>query len=167
MSLFTAIYVFLLIELSFISYLDIKYRKIKNFWSILNLLISGFLFIFHEEIYPFELEAFQFGLVFLFPGFLLYMLKIMGGGESKFLANFFILVPFKEQEIVFYYLLIITIIVGLIFFLRSIFMNIEKIVEGFKIGDIKMIKGSFGKKFPFAPVIWLTWIWYGLEKFYF
>jgi prepilin peptidase CpaA len=104
---------------------------------------------------------FQFALVFIVVGFGLYMFKIMGGGDSKFLATFFLLIPLNFQEQVFYYLLIITIIVGLIIFINNLIVSHEKIIESIKNKNIDGIKSCFGSKFAYAPVILITWIWFG------
>lgn len=141
--------------------LDFKYRKIKNTWSILNLVIALGLFISLPKSYPLTIEMFQFALVFIVVGFGLFMFKVMGGGDSKFLATFFLLIPLNFQEVVFYYLLIITIIVGLILFINNIIVNHEKIFVSMKNRDLEGIKSCFGSKFAYAPVILITWIWFG------
>lgn len=159
------IYIFLLIELGFVAYLDIKYKKIKNHWSLLNLFIGINLFIFYKDIYPLSIDSFQLPLVFIFVGFVLYLLKIMGGGDSKLLATFFLLIPLNQQEIVFYYLLINTVIIGLTVFFKNIVVNFRTIIKGFRENDLQTIKSCFGRKFPYAPVILFTWIWYGLKNY--
>lgn len=82
-----AIYLFIFIELCFVAYLDFKYKKIKNIWSVLNLLIALILFFAYPDLYPFGIEMFQFTLVFLLVGFVLFMLKVMGGGRFKVFGN--------------------------------------------------------------------------------
>lgn len=159
------VYIFLFIELTLVSYLDVKYRKIKNIWSLLNVLVAIILFILYPNNYPLTIEMFQFAMVFIVVGFGLFMLKIMGGGDSKFLATFFLLIPLDFQEIVFYYLLIFTIIIGVIKFFHSIIVNYSTLLEGFQTKNITMIKSCFGSKFAYAPVIFLTWIWIGWIQF--
>lgn len=155
------VYLFLFVELALVSYLDIKYRKIKNIWSLLNIIVAIILFGLYPQSYPLSVEMFQFAMVFIVVGFGLFMLKIMGGGDSKFLATFFLLVPLDYQEIVFYYLLIFTIIIGVIKFFHSVITNYSKLVEGFQTKNMVMIKSCFGTKFAYAPVIFLTWVWMG------
>ena len=161
------IYFFLLIELIFVAYLDIKYKKIKNHWSLLNLVVGVILFIYYSDIYPFSIDSFQLPIVFIFVGFVLFMLKIMGGGDSKLLATFFLLVPLNQQEIVFYYLLINTVIIGSTVFLKNVVVNFNTIIKGFRENDLQSIKSCFGRKFPYAPVILFTWIWYGIQNYLF
>lgn len=160
------IFIFLLIELSLVALTDIRYRKIKNSWSLLNLVMGVSSFIFIPQHYPFIFEAFQFSLVFIIVGFLLYLMKIMGGGDSKFLATFFLVIPYNLQENFFYYLLIGTIIVGLVFFLKSVIQNRVLLFRSFVVGDIQGVKNCFGTKFAYAPVILMAWVFLGLEHFF-
>ncbi len=144
-----------------VAILDIKYRKILNYWSLLNIAVAVFLFISYPESYPLTIEMFQFALVFIVVGFGLFMMKIMGGGDSKFLATFFLLIPLNLQEAVFYYLLVNTVIIGSLFFINNIIVNHEKLIESFKNRNLEGIKGCFNNKFAYAPVILLTWMWIG------
>ena len=75
------IYIFILIELCIVAYLDLKYRKIRNVWILVNVVISIGLFISFPKFYILKIESFQFSIAFIFVGFLLFMMKIMGGGE--------------------------------------------------------------------------------------
>lgn len=159
------IFAFLLIELLFVAYADLKYRKIKNIWSFLNLGFAVILFSSLPDIYPFAIESFQFTFAIIAGGFFLFLLKVMGGGDSKFLATFFLLIPLKLQETVFYYLLIITVLIGAFNFIRNIIHNREKLFESIKRKDVKGVKSCFGTKFAYAPVILVTWIWIGWEIF--
>lgn len=85
------LYLFILIELIFVSIGDVKNRKIPNMWVITNIVVSIFLFILFPNMYELRGETFQFPIVFIFVGFLLFQLKVMGGGDSKYLASFFLL----------------------------------------------------------------------------
>lgn len=157
-----AIYIFILIELAIVSYLDIKFRKIKNYWSLLNLTLAVIFFIAFPGIYHLKLETFGYPVVFFFVGFVLFLLKIMGGGDSKFLSTFFLIVPTKAHDEVFIHLLMATVIVGSLFFLANIFRNFEGILESFRDSNIKGVKNYFGKKFAYAPVILFSWISFGI-----
>tara|TARA_Y100000768_G_C23990649_1_gene692390 strand:- start:7276 stop:7773 length:498 start_codon:yes stop_codon:yes gene_type:complete len=156
------IYLFILIELFIVSYLDIKFRKIKNYWSILNIILALIFFILFPELYQFKVEAFGFSFVFFLVGFFLFTLKIMGGGDSKFLATFFLIIPTRAHDEVFIHLLSATVIIGIIFFVANIIQNFEGIVESFKNSDLKGVKNYFGKKFAYAPVILFSWISFGV-----
>ena len=158
-------YFFILIELLFVTYGDIKWRKISNLWSILIIVVFIVLAIFFKDHYAFSVDSFQYPIVFIIVGFALFMLKIMGGGDSKYLATFFLLVPLKMQDDVFYNLLLATIIIGSMIFLNNLLEKREKIIESFKNGNIQGVKSCFGEKFAYAPVILITWVWTGLNIF--
>lgn len=155
------IYIFILIELCIVAYLDLKYRKIRNIWIFLNIVISIVLFIIFPSLYLFKIESFQFSIVFIFVGFMLYMMKIMGGGDSKFLSSIFLIIPLDLQDGAFSALLISTICVGFIVFVRNFVSNFPKIVESFRNSDLAGVKSCFGTKFAFAPVILIAWLWVG------
>ncbi len=159
------LFLFVLLELIAVAYLDVKYRVIKNLWSILNLVCATVLFMLFPDYYPLKFEMFQFSLAFFFVGFLLFLLKIMGGGDSKFLATFFLIIPFKLQESVFLYLLIITVIIGLLTLLKNIITQWNKLSESIKNRDVQGVKSCFGTKFPYAPVILITWVFLGLDLY--
>lgn len=158
-------YLFILIELIFVTVIDIKHRKIANLWSLLNIGVAAILFILFPKFYPVSVETFQYTMVFLMAGFLLFRLKIMGGGDSKFLASFFLIVPLEKQDQVFFQLLIATIFIGVIMFSLNTFMNRKKLVQSLKEKDIEGVKSCFGSKFAYAPVILVTWILFGISMF--
>lgn len=158
------IYFFIFIELLFVTYVDIRYKKISNLWSIFNLVVAAILFILFPNIYIFGFETMQFSLVFLVVGFLLFVLNIMGGGDSKYLASFFLILPTGIQDITFYFLLLSTIIVGLLFFFKNVIEQRKRLINSIKNKDVDGIKSSFGTKFAYAPVILITWFLIGLNK---
>ena len=160
-----ALYLFVLLELSLVSYLDVKYRKIKNAWSLLNIGVAALLFIFFPDLYPFKLEMFYFTLVFVFVGFALFILKIMGGGDSKFLATIFLVMPLEAQDKVFLYLLLATITIGFVSLSNNIYIQREKLRESVRNKDIQGVKSCFGTKFPYAPVILFTWVLMGWDLY--
>lgn len=157
------IYVFLLIELIFVSYGDVKTEKIPNMWSVINLFAFIVLLIITPQFYQLELQTFAYSFVFLIIGFLLFLLKVMGGGDSKFLFTFFLLVPVSLQELTLTYLLYSTMLIGGFFFLTNLAKNFDQIIRSLRIKDLKGVKSYFGTKFSFAPVILLTWLWIGLS----
>ena len=165
MSIPAHMYVFILIEVIFVTYLDIKYKKIKNFWSLLNIILAIVLFVTLPQIYILSFVSFQYSIVFIFVGFLLYLLKIMGGGDSKFLASFFLIIPYEMQDLVFFYLLISTVIIGVLFFFRNIITKRVQLVAALKQKDLQWVKSCFGTKFAYAPVILITWIFTGIKYF--
>ena len=157
------LYLFILIQLIVVSYLDIKYKKIRNIWVMFNITLSIIAYSFWRDLYVLSIDSFQISIAFIFVGFLLYMMKIMGGGDSKYLASLFLLIPLNFQEKVFLALLITTVVVGLIIFLKNIMVNMKGIINAIKESNITELKSYFGKKFAFAPVILLAWIWLGWD----
>ena len=87
------LYYYLFIELVAVSWGDIKYRKISNAWSLLNLATFFMLVIFFPSGYSISLSALLYPIIFFLAGFFLFVFGIMGGGDSKFLATFFLLIP--------------------------------------------------------------------------
>ena len=159
-----SIYLTLLIEMIFVSYVDLKKKKISNNWIFVNCILYIAALIFFPKIYNFSWEVLVFPLSFLFVGYILFLLKIMGAGDSKYLAMLFLLIPLRLQEEYFLTLTYITIWVGLILLSRNSIKNFEKLVVAYKLKDIRIVKGVYGKKFSFAPVIMVTWIWFGLKN---
>jgi prepilin peptidase CpaA len=157
------VYLFILIELLVVSYGDFKTRKIPNTWPILNLLIFIFFLFWSPENYPFVFNMFLYSLVFLFVGFVFFLVRIMGAGDSKFLFSFFLLVPLKVHPLVLNNLLLCTVYIGLSFFFYNTFKNFRGIYNSIIIGHFSGLKRYFGTKFPFAPVILVSWIFTGYD----
>ena len=60
----TAVFVFLFLDNIGVSYIDVKYRKISNQWSLLNLGLFAVLCIFMPSTYTVTLDQFIIPLVF-------------------------------------------------------------------------------------------------------
>ena len=159
------IYLFLLIQLSIISYLDLKWRRISNLWPLFNLVISIILFILFPKTYQFNWETFVYSFVFFWVGFIIYVLKIMGGGDSKYLASFFLLIPIPYQDPYLTILLSTTIIVGVYFLILNTSRGWNTVKHAFLTGQLQLLKNVYGRKFPFAPIILLSWLILGVWDF--
>ncbi len=157
------VYLFILIELIVVSYGDIRTNKIPNLWSFLNLGAFATLLVVAPQYYSLEPQTFMYSGAFLFVGFILFLLNIMGGGDSKFLFTFFLLVPMPLQDRVFYYLLLSTVLIGTFLLIQNTLGNWNTLVNALKIKDIKTVKSCFGTKFSYAPVILVAWLWMGLS----
>lgn len=165
-----SVYLYILITLLFVSYGDIKTQKIPNLWSILNIMVFPVLLFFFPDQYNLSFETFFFSIVFLIVGFVLFLLKIMGGGDSKFLFTLFLVVPLSAHFVTLYALIIATVMIGSFFFITNLVKNFDKIIEYAKEGNKRGIKECFGTKFSFAPVILISWIfvgWYLRDHIYF
>lgn len=159
-----SVYLFLLIELIAVSYLDILSRKISNLWPILNITLFFIILFIIPQSYAFEFRQFFFSIVFLIVGFVLFLLKVMGPGDTKFLFSLFLIIPVSFHDSAFVCLLYSTIMVGGSLFIVNTIQNFEKLSLSFKIRDIGIIKKVYGKKFSYAPVILISWIWFGWEN---
>lgn len=159
------VYIFVTIQLIVVSYVDLKIKKISNIWSLLNIgLYFLLLFIFPNE-YHFSLNTFIFPTIFIVVGFALFMMNIMGGGDSKYLGTLYLLIPVSTQQIVFVHLLYATILVGSTLLLYNFLKNLDKTINHLKIGNIRGVQSVFGKKFSYAPVIFISWMWFGWQNY--
>ena len=159
------VYIFISIQLLFVAYIDFKTQKIANMWMIINFIFFCLLSVVFPTIYLWSIHALIFPLAFLFVGFALYVMNIMGGGDSKYLSSLYLLVPLNLQETVFTYLLYATILVGSTLLLFNLLKNLDIIIIHFKMRDIAGIKKIFGKKFTYAPVIFIAWMWFGWQNY--
>lgn len=87
----------------------------------------------------------------------------MGGGDSKFLTTFFLIVPLSLQDKVFYNLLLSTIGIGFFFLIQNTINNHEVLIKSIKERNVDGIKSCFGTKFAYAPVILIAWMWLGWD----
>jgi prepilin peptidase CpaA len=159
-----AIYVFLLIELVFVALIDFKTKKISNYWSIVNLVFFTMTFFIFPEQYILSFEIFLMPAVILVAGFGLYLLQIMGAGDSKYLFTFYLLTPFAFQEMAFVYLALSTIIIGLCILTYNALKNFSNFIFAIRTWDKAIFRQIFGTKFTYAPVILFSWMWLGWEQ---
>ena len=159
-----AIYFFLLFELIFVAIIDIKTKKIWNMWSIVNIAFFILSFLLFSEQYKFGLSLFLFPLGVLVAGFILWMMKIMGAGDAKYLFTFFLLIPLSLHQTMLMLLAYSTILIGLGVMMYNITRKFTSFVFAVRTFDRVVFKMIFGTKFTYAPVILLAWIWLGWEK---
>lgn len=157
------VYLFIFIELLLVAWGDFKTRKISNYWSILNLIIFAIVAFIFPETYKIHHDIFIYSGLFLFVGFALFVMKVMGGGDAKFLSTFILIVPYSLHDKYLNYLLIGTVIVASILFMKNVIKNFKFLIEKLKVFDFEAVKSCFGSKFAFAPVILLAWILIGLD----
>ena len=159
------VYIFVSIQLLFVAYIDFKTKLISNNWVIINFSFFCLLSYIFPDLYLWQPKMFIYPLAFLFVGFGLFILKIMGGGDSKYLSSLYLLVPINFHESVFIYLLYTTVIVGSSLLVFNLIKNFDRIVLMAKTHDVVGIKRIFGKKFTYAPVIFISWMWFGWQNF--
>lgn len=157
----TTVYIFLLIELLAVSYVDVIKRKIGNIWSLINVIVFFVLIFLIPDQYSFNAKSFSYSIVFLMVGFLLFLLKIMGGGDSKYLSTMFLLIPVSFQDIAMLSLIYTTIFIGAGIILINTVKNYKSIFESIKNRNLARIKLLYGKKLAFAPVVLLSWFIFG------
>ena len=98
-------------------------------------------------------------------GFVFFLMKIMGGGDSKYLATFYLLVPIELQDEAFLALLFTTIIMAATMFVANIILGRAVILEAWHKRDVSLVKTIFGKKFAYAPLILVSWLWFGIKNY--
>ena len=153
----STIYIFIFIRLLAVSIGDIFTKKIPNAYAILNIcLFFVFLFIFRQHYVP-SFQLVMYSLIFLFVGFGLFLLRIMGGGDTKYLFSLFLLIPRSIQDMTFYYLLLSTLMIGTSFLIMNVIKNFGKIRTALMTRNFPELKNCFGTKFSFAPVIFVAW----------
>lgn len=162
--IFIPVYIFILMELIFVSYFDFRYQKISNRWSILNFVFYFLLLAALPSLYEWSWSALFFPLVFLVITFGLFAAKIMGAGDSKFLFTFYLIVPEVYQEDVFLFQAYLTVVIGGSLLIYNTFKNFDKLRFAYFCGDISIVRRVYGKKFAYAPVILGAWIWFGLYE---
>lgn len=154
----------ILIQLLVVSLGDILTKKIPNYWPLFNIAIYPLLCWLYPEYYQLHWGSFIFPLAFLIVGFFLFLLRIMGGGDSKYLFSLFLILPLKLHEPMFKLLLLSTFIIGSFVLLTNLTSNLNKIMTGLRSGDYNEVKKYFGTKFAYAPVILIAWIWLGINR---
>ena len=158
------VYLFIAIQLLFVAYIDFKSKKISNLWMVINFIFFVVLTLIFPDIYKWSFLVFLFPAAFLFVGFVLFLMNIMGGGDSKYLSSLYLLVPLHFQETTFTYLLYATVLVGSTLLVFNTLKYLDIIVIHFRMRDIAGIKRIFGKKFTYAPVIFIAWMWFGWQN---
>lgn len=159
------VFIFVSIQLLVVAYIDFKFKTISNVWFLINSIFFIVLTFLFPQMYVYKISMFIYPIAFLVVGFGLFILKIMGGGDSKYLSSLYLLVPLQYHETVFVFLLYTTVIVGSSLLLFNLIKNFDRIVLLLKIHDVAGIKKIFGKKFTYAPVIFISWMWFGWQYF--
>lgn len=161
------LFIFLILELIAVAWIDFKYRKISNIWVLLNFIIFLLIYFILGLNLSFELYQLYYPTIFFIVGFAFYTLRIMGGGDSKFLVSIYIILPVFFHESFLISLLYVTTFVGLVQFIINSISGRDLIYKFLKYKNPKYLRLCYGKKFPFAPIILLSWIIFGMNNFEF
>ena len=158
-----AIFGLITLQLLAVAWIDLKTHKISNLWSILNIVLSIAFHIFIQSSYPLTWEILIFPLGFLVIGFFLFLMNIMGAGDSKYLASLFLLIPLELHLVFFERLLLSTILVGSFLLMMKVMKHFAQlrayVINRYWSG----IKGIIKSRFSYAPVILLAWIFLGVN----
>jgi prepilin peptidase CpaA len=142
---------FLILQLVIVSYYDFKTKKISNIWVILNLIVHVFQLLLVSDLYPLILSNYYLSLSVLLFCFILFLLKIMGAGDAKYIFSILVLIPRFNQELFLEILIYISLIIGLINLTFNLYLKYKsKNLSNKSIPSIKSI--------PYSPVILLSWI---------
>lgn len=156
-----AVFLLVFCELLIVAWIDFKTCKISNKWLLVNCLMALGFYLLLPEAYQFNWEIFIFPIGFIIGGFLLYLVNIMGAGDSKFLASLFLMIPLEYHFPYFEKLIISTVITGAILLLYRISINGGKLKAYLVNRYWEGIKVTIKSRFSYAPVILLAWMLLG------
>lgn len=151
---------FLLIELLFVSYIDIRTKKISNLWSLVHIVLFIGLMLYAQEFPAFTHFIFPVGMIVV--GFVLFVFHIMGAGDSKYLASIFLLIPTPYHMLFMEKLLTVTIFVGTILLIMKFVKSAAKIKAYLMTFYLKAVQKELHSRISYAPVILVSWILFGI-----
>lgn len=156
------LYLGVLASLFIVAWVDFKTTKISNYWIILNLIVFIGLSIFSPHHHP-TFSHFIYPVVILFTGFFLFMLKVMGAGDAKYLFTLFLLLPTVLHKPFFELLVLSTCLIGCMLLIVNFLRSRDKIILAFKAQGLRGLSACFGTRFSYAPVILFAWIWLAIK----
>ena len=157
------IFSLIFIQLMVVAWVDFKTKKISNYWLIINAVASLVLHLTVPSLYPATWEVFLFPGGFIIIGFFLYLLHVMGAGDSKYRASLCLVIPLEYHLIFFSKLVLSTILVGLSLICIKIIQNAAKLKAYFISHYWVGIKQLMKSRFSYAPVIFLAWLMMGIN----
>jgi prepilin peptidase CpaA len=96
-------------------------------------------------------------------GFLLFLLGVMGAGDSKYLASLFAIIPPDLHMEMFLQLINATVAVGFVLMSFKIARDFKKIKAYALTNYWQGIKQTIRSRFSYAPVIFLAWVLLGFK----
>lgn len=157
------VFAFVLAELLIVGWIDFKTQKISNKWILVNLVSALVLYIAARDLYPLSWETLIFPVGFILVGFLLFLLNVMGAGDSKFLASLFLLIPLEYQLLFFEKLVVSTIITGSILLTFKVISERERLKAYLLSRYWPGIRDTIKSRFSYAPVVTVAWILLGFN----
>jgi Flp pilus assembly protein protease CpaA len=159
------IYSLILFELAIISFIDIKTKKISNLWSFAQV-AAAILFYFSMDSYQWSWTVLIYPIIWFVVGFGLFLLGIMGAGDSKLITSLYLLIPLSLHHVMLEKIVISTIVIGFMNFCLKITKDFKSIkayaLSAYWQGLWKKMKSSFS----FAPVIMMAWILLGVQLWF-
>lgn len=152
-----------LIELLVVGWIDYKTEKISNKWILVNLGAAVVLHIFGRNYYPLTWEVLIFPVGFIVVGFLLFLVNVMGAGDSKYLASLFLIIPLEYQLLFFEKLVLSTVVTGSVLLSIRVMKEREKLKAYFMTRYWGGIKETIKSRFSYAPVVTVAWILLGFN----
>ncbi len=160
------VYLFYFLELIAVSYFDFKTKKIKNSWSLLNLIFALLSYIFLSELFPLSIENFKYPAIFFGVGFVLYWVRVMGAGDVKFISSFFLMIPPGLHYDFLSGLIYSTIAVGSTLLLINTVKHLKFVISCIATKNIRGLKILLGKRFSYGPVVLIAWLYLGYHQFF-
>ncbi len=153
----------ILSELLCVSWIDIRIKKISNWWFLVHVAIFMIFYFLDPITYSLTMSTFFFPIGFLVIGFGLFWVGIMGAGDSKFLASFFLMIPSGFHLLMFEKLLYSTLTVGFVMLSFKIARDF-RVIKAYALSTYwRGIVSSIRSRFSYAPVILLAWLMFGSE----
>lgn len=160
----TWIFYLVLAELLVVSWIDIKKKKISNLWFPINVLLAVVFHFIFPAAYPWDWTTLIFPVGWILLGFLLFVINIMGAGDSKYLASLFLIIPLELHGPMFERVVYSTLVVGMVMLLFKIAKDFQKIKAYAFTTYWKGLVESIRSSFSYAPVILLAWLMLGAQQ---
>lgn len=160
------VFILLFAELVVITQIDIRKAKISNRWVLLNLGLTPLAYFLFPSTYQWDWLVLLFPLGFIVFGFILFLMGIMGAGDSKYLASLFLLIPREGQWALAEMLLYVTMLVGFILLLRTVLKKRTEVKAYLVSHHWKGLLSLIGSRFSYAPVILIAFSLTGVLRWF-
>ncbi len=153
------IFLIILIQLVVVAWIDVKTKLISNYWFVFNLLLFLCIWITSDLLVSWQNFYFPIGVIGF--GFVFYLLKIMGAGDSKYLASLFLLIPYSFHWLFFEVIIQVTMLMGSVFLTLKLLRDFQEFKAYFLTRYWSALRSKIKSEFSFAPVILFSWILLG------
>lgn len=160
------LFLVILIQLFWVSLIDIKYKKISNQWIYFNISLTAILWIIFPTEYAVSGEKLLYSITFFGVGFILYLLRIIGAGDSKYLASLYLVIPVDWCQVALISLFFSTLLIGGFVFFTTVVKKYDQLLLSFVARDYKEFAKLLNNRFSYAPVILVSWVLLGVLVFW-